>query len=277
MKSILVPIDFSKDSMNAFMHAIVFANKMKANLRMIHVRKSKDYDKPFILDSPDTGYGKTVREFCNGIVSKYSQTYNAGGKFDHVIKEGKIYKAIIDQAAKDKTDLIIMGTHGISGFEEFWLGSNAYRVVSKAPCPVLTIRSGFKKKNIKKIVLPIDAHRETRQKIPFTTELAKEFGAEVHVVDVRTTNRADIKKRLKNYADQAMQYVKDHDVKAVKGSKYGSNIADITIAYAVHANADLVTIVSNQRGTPVNMHISTTAQAMVNHSPIPVLSIYPNF
>lgn len=276
MKNILVPIDFSKDSMNAFMHSIVFANKMKANLRLINVRKSKDYDKPFILDTPDTGYGKTVEEFCSGIVSRYLQIYNAGGKFDFVIKEGKIYKVIIDQAAKDKTDLIIMGTHGISGFEEFWLGSNAYRVVSKAPCPVLTVGSGFKKKAIRKIVLPIDAHRETRQKLPFTAEMAKEFGAEVHVVDVRSTNRADIKKRLKNYSDQAMTYLKDRGIKGVRGSKHGSNVADITIAYAVHTGADLISIVSNQRGTPVNMHLSTTAQQMVNHSPIPILSIYPS-
>jgi len=78
------------------------------------------------------------------------------------------------------------------------------------------------------------------------------------------------------YADQAMEYLKDHGVKGVKGSKHGSDIADITIAYAVHANADLISIVSNQRGTPVNMHLSSTAQQMVNHSPIPILSIYPS-
>jgi len=277
MKNILVPVDFSKDAMNAFMHSILFANKLKANLRMIHVRKNKDYDEPFVLDGTDSGYRKTVEEFCQGIVSRYLQIYNAGGKLDFIIEKGKIYKAIVDQAKKDKTDIIIMGTHGISGFEEFWLGSNAYRVVSKAPCPVLTIRNGFKKKTIEKIVLPIDAHRETRQKIPITVELAKEFDAEVHVVDVRSTNRKDIKKRLNNYADQAMRYVEEHGVKGVRSSKYGSNIADITITYAVHLNAEIIAIVSNQRGTPTSMHLSTTAQQMVNHSPIPILSIYPDF
>ncbi len=277
MKNILVPVDFSKDAMNAFMHSILFANKLKANLRMIHVRKSKDYDEPFVLDGMDSGYRKTVEEFCQGIVSKYLQIYNAGGKLDFIIEKGKIYKIIVDQAKKDNTDIIIMGTHGISGFEELWLGSNAYRVVSKAPCPVLTIRNGFKKKTIKKIVLPIDAHRETRQKIPITVELAKEFDAEVHVVDVRSTNRKDIKKRLNHYADQAMHYVEEHGVKGVRSSKYGSNIADITITYAVHLNAEIIAIVSNQRGTPANMHLSTTAQQMVNHSPIPILSIYPDF
>ena len=44
MKSILVPIDFSKDSMNALEHAIAMANKVKANIRIVHVRKDKNYD-----------------------------------------------------------------------------------------------------------------------------------------------------------------------------------------------------------------------------------------
>ena len=277
MKKILVPIDFSKDSMNAFGHSINLANRLGADLRLIHVRKKKDYDQPFIIEGSESIYGKTVEDFCQGIIATYKNKYEAGGKLDFVVTRDKIYKGIIDQAVKDKTDIIMMGTHGVSGFEEFWLGSNSYRVVSKAPCPVWTVRSGFKSKDVRKIVLPIDAHRETRHKLPFTTELAEGLGAEVHIVDVRSTNRADIKKRLNRYAEQALSYIRERGVKAVRDSKYGSSIADITISYAVHNQADLIAIVSNQRGTPAKMHLSTTAQQMVNHSPIPILSIQPAF
>jgi nucleotide-binding universal stress UspA family protein len=275
MENILVPIDFSKDAMNAFENAIAFANKLNSNLRIIHVRKTKDYDKPFVLKESDIQYGKTVEDFCNEIVEENKSKYKVGKEFDYVIVQGKIYKAIIEQAEKDKTDMIIMGTHGVSGFEEFWLGSNSYRVVSKSPCPVLTIRTGFRKRNINKIILPIDAHRETRQKVPFTTELAKMLDAEIHVVDVRSTKRKDVKERLKKYAKQASQYIEKRNIKVIRASRFGSDIADITISYAVHNNADLISIVSNQRGTPVKMGISTTAQQLVNHSPIPILSMHP--
>jgi len=171
--------------------------------------------------------------------------------------------------------MIIMGTHGVSGFEEFWLGSNSYRVVCQAPCPVLTIQYGFRKKDIKKIVLPVDAFRDTRQKVPFTTELAAMVGAEIHIVEVRSTNEAGIKKRLKKYADQVYDYVTKRNIITVRDSLYGSSISDLTIAYAVHVGAELISIVTSQRGTPVNMRISTIAQEMVNRSPIPVLSIHP--
>jgi len=277
MKSILVPIDFSKDSINALEHAIHLANKLNSNLRIIHVRKDKNYDQPFIIDGKEKAYSKTVEEFCMELLGKYRTKYTADGFFNFVIKTGKIYKAVSEQALLDKSYLIIMGTHGVSGFEEFWLGSNSYRVVCKAPCPVLTVRHGFKKLNISKIVLPIDAHRETRIKVPITAELAGVLGAEVHVVSVRSTTRADIVKRLKNYASQTSDYLNGLGIHTVTAELIGSSIADITYTYAVHSGAELITIVSNQRGTPVNMGISSTAQQMVNHSPIPVLSIHPSY
>ncbi len=277
MKSILVPIDFSKDSMNALEHAITMANKVKSSVRVIHVRKDKNYDEPFIIKGKEKEYGSTVDDFCKELIEQNMSKYKGGGTFDYLIKVGKIYKVISDQAIKDKAFLIIMGTHGVSGFEEFWLGSNSYRVVCKAPCPVLTVRNGFKKKSINKIVLPLDASRETRKKVPFVADLASALEAEVHVVSVRTTQRADIIKRLNNYVKQIGDYFEKRNIQVVRDNLYGSDISDLTASYGVHIGAELVAIMSNQRGTPLNMHISTAAQQMVNHSPIPVLSIHPSY
>ncbi|NOY38101.1 MAG: universal stress protein [Chlorobi bacterium] len=277
MQNILVPVDFSKDSMNALDHAVYLANIMQKSVKIIHVRKDKNYDDPFVIQGRDKAYKKTTEDFCDEIINEYRPKYKAKGTFDYVVKEGKIYKGITEQAERDKSLMIMMGTHGVSGFEEFWVGSNAYRVVCKAPCPVYTVRNGYKSKSIKKIVLPIDAVRETRMKIPFTAELATFTGAEVHVIAVRETNRRDIILRLEKYAEQAEEYLKNRNIRVVKDSFKGSDVSDLTIAYAVHNHASLISIVSNQRGTPINLSISTTAQEMVNHSPIPILSIHPSY
>lgn len=277
MQNILVPVDFSKDSMNALDHAIYLANQFGTSVRIVHVRKDKEYDKPFVLKDKEKAYKKTTEEFCDEIISDYKSKYKANGTLDYVIHEGKIYKGITEQAEKDNSLMILMGTHGISGFEEFWVGSNAYRVVCKAPCPVMTVRYGYRKLKIEKIVLPIDAVRETRKKVPFTADLALATGAEVHVIAVRETNRKDIVFRLEKYVDQTEDYLKSRKIKVVTDSLKGSDISDLTISYAVHNNASLIAIVSNQRGTPLNMYLSTAAQNMVNHSPIPILSIHPTF
>jgi nucleotide-binding universal stress UspA family protein len=256
MKNILVPVDFSKGSMHALEHAIKMINKIGGDLRILHVRKSKSYDQPFILKGSEKNYSKTVDEFCNEILSHYKEQYKGNGTFDYVITTGKIYKNVINEAKKIDAGLVVMGTHGVSGFEELWVGSNSYRVVSKASCPVLTIRHGFKKTNISKIILPIDVYKNTRQKVPI---VAEKFKAEVHVVDVRTSDSKDIIYRLKKYGDQAFEYIDKQGIKTIRKSKKGSNIVDVVIAYGCHINA-----------------VSSAAQQMVNHSPVPVLSITPS-
>jgi nucleotide-binding universal stress UspA family protein len=276
MKNILVPVDFSKGSMHALEHAIKMINKIGGDLRILHVRKSKSYDQPFILKGSEKNYSKTVDEFCNEILSHYKEQYKGNGTFDYVITTGKIYKNVINEAKKIDAGLVVMGTHGVSGFEELWVGSNSYRVVSKASCPVLTIRHGFKKTNISKIILPIDVYKNTRQKVPIVAELAEKFKAEVHVVDVRTSDSKDIIYRLKKYGDQAFEYIDKQGIKTIRKSKKGSNIVDVVIAYGCHINADLIAITKLDRGTPGNQSISSAAQQMVNHSPVPVLSITPS-
>ena len=276
MKNILVPVDFSTGSMHALEYAIKTVNKIGGDLRILHVRKSKSYDRPFILKDSEKSYSNTVDEFCNEILDHYKDQYKGKGAFDYVISTGKIYRNVIEEAEKLGAGLIVMGTHGVSGFEELWLGSNAYRVVSKSSCPVLTIRHGFKRKNIKKIILPIDIYKNTRQKVPVVAELAAKLKAEVHVLDVRTSDRKDIIYRLTKYGDQAFEYIDKQGIKVIRKAKKGSDIVDAIVAYGCHINADLIAISKLDRGTPGNQSISSTAQQMVNHSPIPVLSIKPS-
>lgn len=276
MKNILIPVDFSKGSMHALEYALKMVNKIGGDLRILHVRKSKSYDRPFILKDSEKSYSKTVDEFCNEILDHYKEQYKGKGAFDYVITTGKIYKNVIIEAEKLDAGLIVMGTHGVSGFEELWVGSNAYRVVSKASCPVLTIRHGFKRKDIKKIILPIDVYKNTRQKVPVVAELAVKLKAEIHVLDVRTSDRKDIIYRLKKYGDQAFEYIDKRGIKVIRKAKHGSDIVDTIVAYGYHINADLIAISKLDRGTPGNQSISTLAQQMVNHSPIPVLSIKPS-
>lgn len=277
MQNILVPVDFSKDSMNALDHGIYLANVLNLSLRVVYVRKDKNYDMPFVLADKDKAYSKTTEEFCEDIITRKKSKYKGKGTFDYVIREGRIYKGITDQAEKDHSLMIVMGTHGVSGFEEFWVGSNAYRVVCKAPCPVMTIRNGFRKKIIRKIVLPIDARMDTRVKVPFTCDLAKALKAEVHVIDVRETNNRDVMARLNRYADQSAEYLEKRGVKTIRASFKGGDIAELTYTYAVHIGAQLISMVSNHRGNPMRIYLSNEAQEMVNHSPIPILSVHPSY
>ena len=257
MKNILVPIDFSSDSINALEHAINLSGKAKADIEMIHVQKSKQFHVPDYFHDIDKFYGHAAEDYLKILYEKYKD--KTEHQLFYKVRHGKVFREISEYADQSEADLIIMGTHGISGFEKFYIGSNAYKVVSHAPCPVITIRSGFLRNNISKIVLPVDITTETRQKVPFTVEIARYFDAEIHIVSVSETNSDNIVQKLEYYVNQVDEYISDRNIKTRRDALIGSNITEITIEYAISINAELISIMTEQAESTKNIyHISNT-------------------
>jgi len=274
MKLILVPIDFSADSINALEHGILFANIIKADLRMIHVNANKDFKAPSFFKDLDDFNGKSVEDYFKLI--KYRHQRKLHKNLDYVIKQGNISEEIIQQAEKDKVGFIIMGTHGLSDSDSHWMGSNAYKVVSNSFCPVLTIRNGFIRKTVTKIVLPIDASKNTRRKLTTTAKIAKVYDAEIHVIGVTETGMKDILQKVESWVKQSVEYLNKSKIKNKSLMVQGSDITAMTIDYAKSINADLISIMTEQGEDAVSLLLSPYAQQMVNNSPIPVLTIRNN-
>lgn len=271
MSHLLIPIDFSNDSINALEHGILMANKLKLDIRLIHVkRKNADYNASFNMHDFEEVIISGIEDSFEKLIYKYSN--KTKGKIDYRIRDGRVYNEVCNQAKYGDADMIVMGTHGVSGFEEKWVGSNAFRIVSHAPCPVYTIRFNFPKRMLKRIVLPIDESKETRQKVPYVAKLAQLFGAEVHLIDVRENNRASTRKVLNEFVDQVTGFLERRKVNIVRESLKGKNLTDITIEYALVADADLIAIMNERSERTKHIWLGPYAQQMVNHSPIPVLS-----
>ncbi len=271
-KQILVAIDFSKCSIKALEFAICIANDANANIILVHV------DKPQSSDSVYSKRGKEhhekLVEKMEKLLSKYQDSLK--GKLEYSIRKGKVHTEIANLAKYSDAYLLVAGTHGISGFEKFWIGSNAFRFVTSSQCPVITLRESFiwNQKHIKKIVLPVDSTMETRQKVPFTTELAKLFGAEIHVLGVYSSNVTEIKNIVEAYAKQSVDYIEKAGVKCEQHFKFCENITEGTIEYAIGIKAEIIAIMTEQEKSTKNIWLGPYAQQMVNQSPISVLSIH---
>ncbi len=275
MKLIIVPIDFSSDSINALEHGIKFANKLGAKLRMLHVEKDKNFETPYFFRDLENFSGKTASDFMNLILYRHQAEIET--TMDYVVLKGNVSKEINKKAEADKANFIIMGTHGTSGDDSYWMGSNAFKVVTDAPCPVITIRNGFIREQVNKIILPIDASKHTRRKLTTTADLALVFGAEVYVVGVTETSMVDILKRVDSWVKQTVDYLNQRKIKNKSIMIQGSNITDMTIDYAKSVDAELISIMTDQGQHPVSLLMGPYAQHMVNNSPIPILTIRPNF
>ncbi len=273
-KHILVPIDFSNDSISALEYAILLSNQLNYNIRLIHVkRQNADYNASFNFSDFDEVIKSGVRDSFERITKEYSK--EAKGIIDYKIREGRIYTEICNQAKYGDAELIIMGTHGVSGFEEHWAGSNAFRVASNASCPVVTIRYNFPLRPIKKILLPIDSSLESRQKVPFVAEMALLYNAELHIIDIRGNNKAQTLKKLNEYMSQVSLYLERRKVKVIRDSIKANNIAESCIEYGLMVDADLIAIMTGQNKRQSNILLAAYAQQMINHSPVPIISFRP--
>ncbi|HNY03360.1 MAG TPA: universal stress protein [Bacteroidales bacterium] len=273
MNKIVVAIDFSDCSINAFLHAVTIAEHCNGELILLWVQRSageKEKFEPKIADPT-----KDVEKGFEELIAKY-QPEHPGVKMTWKIRKGKIYKEVTDEAKSHKAMLIVTGTHGASGFEEFWIGSNANKIISSSYCPVITIRGGINiRRPLKKIVLPIDSAEETRQKASFTGYLAKSHGAEVYILKLYTTKLKTMRQRVDIYAAQVATYLDEEKITYHVDQAECENIADQTIEYASSIEANLIAIMTEQETTTANIFLGPYAHQVVNHSPFPVLSIHP--
>ncbi|MBK9478478.1 MAG: universal stress protein [Bacteroidetes bacterium] len=162
VKRILIPVDFSETALLALDHATFMAKLFKADIILIHVVEKFSFKIDIRKKGEDVSDDRMIRERLSELAEGVK--HQTGGSVTILMKAGKITKKIIEAANETQADIIILGTHGVSGFEEFFMGSNAFRVVTEAQCPVMSVQVHSTKVGFNDIVLPIDNSAASRQK-----------------------------------------------------------------------------------------------------------------
>jgi universal stress protein A len=164
LKRILLPTDFSPTSDIAFNYALDMAARYGATIHLLHVvddaRYATAYPDGFFIELPE------LRKQLSEAADERLTTAAARSADVNVIATtgviaGRPAQVIVEQATTRGTDLIVMGTHGRSGFAHLMLGSVAERVLRTAPCPVLVVRDTSRTADI------IAAEAVTRRQVEF--------------------------------------------------------------------------------------------------------------
>ncbi len=269
MKKLIVATDFSKNSLHALEYAIMFANKMNADIHLVWVDNTSLEDN--MINTIEENLRVEKKNFLEELAKKYS-SHLKGGKISYQLRQGKVYQEIAKEANRVKADLIFTGTHGITGYEQYWVGSNTYRIVTSAPCPVITIRYDYQfKDGIKKILLPLDSSLETKQKLPFTAELAKLFGAKIFLLKIYNTPISVIRKRIDGFGKDAEKCLSEKDIDFVIDSVETKNVSEAIIDYAGKNDIDLITVMTEQNITASKKFLGPYSQQLLNNSPFPIM------
>lgn len=276
LKRILVPTDFSAISMFALDYAAGIAKTTNAEITLLHV-----YDAP---DLPKVKQAFNIADLIEkGIAEKFNEIKAkdknlVGITLKSKVVGGKIHEKIEDVAAEIKADLIVMGTHGNTGIRrigKFLLGSNAYRVVNNAPCPIITIKEVGKKVNFKNIILPIDNSKETMKKVELAMEWAKSFGSTIHILALTAFFDELVVqiKDLKEQVEEVEALLQKNGIPFVSKMIRHQRLSESVLSYADKVNADLIFIVTEQENVLADMIIHSAARNIVSDSAVPVLSI----
>ncbi|HKY36792.1 MAG TPA: universal stress protein [Polyangiaceae bacterium] len=146
IRKILVPTDFSESSQAALQQAAELARALDASLELLHVWEVPVFLPGELIVSNDGSQGNLidyVRDRANQrLAALVARSEQEGIHFSAVSCILSIpHATIVDLATADKHDLIVVGSHGRTGFKRALLGSVAERVVRHAPCTVVVARA----------------------------------------------------------------------------------------------------------------------------------------
>jgi len=280
IKNILVPLDFSDTSEIALTEAIKLAGLFKANVFLIHVVEYlNEFNGYFYSVVPEIQTSiPLLLEFEQTVEKKMEETKERiqkkyGIKVEVTVTSGQVHSEIIRFSEKEKVDLIIMGTHGVSGYKELFMGSNAQRVVTLSDVPVLTIQNEINKTGFKNILIPIDNSLHSREKVNMALLIADIFGSTIHIIGLPDSEEELDLNKITIKLESVEKIISSDKLPYKTTIVHGKNLAMDAIKYADENNCDLIVINTGHESKLTGIFLGAFAQQIVNHSKIPVLSI----
>jgi nucleotide-binding universal stress UspA family protein len=256
----LVPTDYSKVADCAVNHAVKLAQTLSGEIKLLHV-VAKDKD----VAENEARLQKIAAEISKSANIKVEYTVRVGNIFDDI---GKV-------ASEIKAQLIIMGTHGVKGFQHI-TGSHALRVITNSKVPFIVVQERNIREGYSKIVLPLELAKETKQKIAITISMAKYFHSKVYVFSPLETDEY-----LRNSAMRNLNYTKSEmqinkiPFETVTAEKSGNFVKQL-LSYAAKIDSDLITMLNIQDiGLTEFIAGPDEQQVITNESQIPVLCMNP--
>lgn len=294
LRRILCPVDFSEYSSHAVAHAAALARWYRATLTLLHVWPLSPPPAPYdglasaaLLMLPEQRDASLAR------LTALAQSLAPDVTAEPLMEDGEPAHVILDVARSRSMDLLVLGTHGRSGFDRLVLGSVTEKLLHRAPCPVLTVprhvgTAALDRVTYKRIVCALDEATATNDSFRFAHSLARESDAELvllHVVEplpepalaevgmTEATREVDVLARQWRTALDALITPEATEwcrLRArVETGKPGAEIVRV----AQEEQADLVVLGVRGRGAVDLFVFGSTANRVVRHAGCPVLTV----
>jgi nucleotide-binding universal stress UspA family protein len=275
MKKILFPTDFSEVATNAFVHALEFAKIVQGELVLLHTFELPVYDNQFfpenynvVFDSLQLSEFDMFKEEIPKLRIIAEERKLDKIKMTHRLMDGNLIYNMKRAIKEEKIDFVVMGTAGASGWEAFFLGSNAGSVISAIDVPVLCVPFEAKFKNVETIGFTTRYRAKDKKALKDVLNIAKKMKAKVRCLYVKTSNsdvpEATIKQWEKEFEGEPVIFsvIPSDDVK--------STIID----FVLFKDIDILAMMTYKRNFFVELIKPSLTQKFANDSDIPILAMH---
>lgn len=276
VKRIMLPYDFSANADKALGHAAFLSSIIRADLYVVHViSKSElvDIILPILKVKTDKIVVNLVNERLKEVCDKIKKNHGINPR--SIVSTGNITTELVNLAEENKIDMIVMGTQGKNSKSDLFLGSNAYRLITKSPIPVMTIKDSVNKKGYLNILLPIDLSAHSRQKVNYAIGIAKAFGGKITILGLYNEDEKSDKYKLEVVVKQIERACEKSKVLNDTFIDKTHHRVSKTNTFARKHKCDLVITMTDAELDGARGILSTYAHELVHTSKIPVISIPP--
>ncbi|MBP6374552.1 MAG: universal stress protein [Flavobacterium sp.] len=271
MKKILVPTDFSQHAEYALRVAAQIAKANNSEIMLLHMLELPQQG------SDALGGGSAIPEimfFKNKAIERLEELmeadFLAGIEVSEIIQFEKAFEGILAVSKKNEVDFIVMGSHGASGFQELFIGSNTEKVVRFADVPVLVIKNETPNFNSSNFVFASDFSDEIKAPFAKLIDLANTFNSHLDLVMINTPNSF----KPTHVAESIMnEFVKGFNLTNYATHIYNDlNVEKGILNFANAVNADLIGMCTHGRTGFSHFFNGSISEDLVNHAVRPVVT-----
>lgn len=261
---IIVTWDFTNISHCALEHAIRISRTIQHEIILLHIIPANLPEKE-IQERKDK-----MLLICDETEKRFAVKPSIS------VVEGNIFISISKFAGEVNASLVVMGTHGIKGFQKFF-GSWALKVIVGSNAPFIVVQdmpqSHDKYSNI---VFPIDFKSENKEKLYWAIYFGKYFNSKVHLFKYPVKDKS-LEKKINTNLNFAIRFLiqnnLDYEIYSPEKSK---DFTKETVEFAHSINADLILIMTTKYITMLDYMFGAKEQRIIaNHSKIPVMCVNP--
>ncbi len=262
-RKILVPVDFSPDSLIALDYAIAFGRASDAQLSILHVTDPRDSAEAF-RDFTSAGHLMKLLKRDERLKGIRHVTIENKGNFMRVVKA---------HLSKKRYDLIVMGTRGANTLRRKFVGTNTTNVIRKSGCPVLVVPEHSKYKQVKKIMVATDLSDDNLEMVNEAVSLFQPFNPELDFlyIDLKSKEKAQSIYRMKEVAPKIGEFVDYANVKYYISTyrKFHPGVD----AFYKKTKADMLLMVTHKRNMTEALLKPSLTRRMAFHTTLPMLAI----